>query len=388
MRLSTLFLAAVVTLASAASTFACPICGQPTVTLSERFTRADAALLVEWVSAEPAKGESKENTTFEIVQVQRDSLEAYKQGERVTLERFTQGKPGDLYLLLGKKEEARGIKWTEAPLPVSETSFQYIVQAPSPESPAEKRLSYFLKFLEFPDYTIANDAFAEFVNAPTKDIFSLAPKLSKDKLRGWLSDPKTPLNRQSGYGLMLGLCGGPEEARFLEKRIAAREPERQIGIEGVMFGYLLLAGEQGLSTIETTLLKNASIEDGEVYPAVRAIEYYFSYGNGKIGVPRLQKAMRLVLDRPVLAETAIVDLASWKDWSLHEKLMKLYGTKNYDVKSTKEKIIKYMIASTKDVPKESAELPPHAVAGQKCLAQLRELDPKLVAETEKFYFLK
>ena len=41
-------------------------------------------------------------------------------------------------------------------LAVSETSFQYIVQAPSPEAPAEKRLGYFVKFLEFPDLAIAS----------------------------------------------------------------------------------------------------------------------------------------------------------------------------------------------------------------------------------------
>ena len=143
---------------------ACPICGVPTITLAERYARADTALLVEWVSATAAKGKTAESTTYEIVQVQRDPEDAYRKGERLDVEKFSAGKAGNLFLLLGRKDEKLGIKWEEA-LPVSETSFQYVVQAPSPETAGDKRLPYFVKFLEFPDLTIANDAFGQFVNA-------------------------------------------------------------------------------------------------------------------------------------------------------------------------------------------------------------------------------
>jgi len=367
---------------------ACPICGQPTITLAERFARADAALLVEWVSAKEAQGQAAASTTYEIIQVKRDPLGTFKAGEQLSVERYSPGKSGNLFLLLGRKDEKRGIKWDELPLAVSETSFQYIVQAPSPEAPAEKRLGYFVKFLEFPDMVIANDAFAEFVNAPTKDIAAAAGKLPKDKLRRWLADPKTPVTRQSGYGLMLGLCGGQDEARFLEQRIANSDPERQFGIEGVMFGYLMLAGETGLSTIEKTRLANKHAPDGETLAAIQAIRYYWTYGNGKIPPEKLLEAMRLLLERPAMAETAIVDLSRWKDWSLHEKLMQLYGAKDYDDARTKKAIVRYMIASTRDVPKDDSKgLPPHVLAGRKCLEMLRERDPKLVAEAEKFFLL-
>lgn len=366
---------------------ACPICGQPTITLSERYARADTALLAEWVSASPAKGETKESTTFEIVQVQRDTSGGFKPGGRVSLERFTQGKAGNLFFLMGRKAEKLGIKWEELPLPVTETRFQYIVQAPAPESPADERLGYFAKFLEFPDVAIANDAFAEFVNAPTKDIVAVAGKLSKDKLRRWLADPKTPVNRQSGYGLMLGLCGGAEEARFLEGRIVADDPERQIGIEGLMFGYLLLGGEDALATLEKTRLANPDAEDGDVFPAVKAVRYYWSYGNGKIPPERLRQAMRLLLSRPAMADSAIKDLARWKDWSVQDRLIQLYGTEDFESPEAKKAIIGYMIASTKDVAKGAGDMPSHVVAGRKYLEELRRRDPKLVAESEKFFLL-
>lgn len=375
-------------LAGPASVLACPICGVPTVTLPERLARADVALLVEWVAAKPAQGEIPESTTYEIVQVQRDTIGKYKPSELVTLDRFTAGKSGNLFFLMGQKQEKPGVKWeAEGPLPVSETSFQYLVQAPSPEAPAEQRLAYFVKFLEFSDFTIANDAFAQFVNAPTKDIAAVAGKLPREKIRKWLADPKTPVNRQSGYGLMLGLCGGPEEARFLEKRIAEIDPERQIGVEGLIFGYLLLSGEPGLASIEKAYLANPRAAVDRIYPAYQATRYLWSFGNGKISRPRLKEAMRLLLDQSSLSDSAIITLAEWKDWDLHERLMQLYDTLSATETSTKRSIIKYMIASTKDVTKDAKDVPPHAVAGRKCLDELRRRDPKLVAETEKNFFL-
>lgn len=376
---------------STAAASACPICGVPTVTLPERLARADVALLVEWVSSQAAKGAVPESTTYEIVQVHRDGSGAgtYKVDDSVTTPgQLTSGKAGNLFLLLGQKHEKLGVKWEIGPaLAVTETSYQYIIQAPSPETPAEKRLAYFIKFLEFPDVAIANDAFAQFVNAPTKDIESVADKLPREKIRRWLADPKTPVTRQSGYGLMLGLCGGSAEARFLEKQITEIDPERQTGLEGVMFGYLLLAGENGLDFLEKGYLANLKAPEGKVYPAFLAIRYFWSYGNGKISRPRLQSAMRLVLDQPALSETAITLLAGWKDWSLHERLMKLYGSLPKAESSTKKAIIGYMIASTKDVSKDEKEVPAHVAAGRKCLDELRRRDPKLVADGEKFFYV-
>lgn len=382
-------LAAVLAAHAASAVLGCPICGVPTVTLPERLARADVALLVEWVSARPAKDSAAESTTFEIVQVQRDSTGKFKVAESVTVGQLTPGKTGNLFLLMGQKDDKIGIRWEIGPaLAVTETSYQYIIQAPSPETAADKRLAYFIKFLEFPDFVISNDAFAQFVNAPTKDIAAVADKLPKEKIRNWLADSKTPVNRQSGYGLMLGLCGGMDEARFLERKIADIDPERQTGLEGIMFGYLLLAGEQGLASLEKAYLANPKAQEDKIYPAYLATRYFWYYGNGKISRPRLQKAMRRLLDRPTFSDSAIITLAEWKDWSLHEQLLQLYGSKSRAESSTKVAIVKYMIASTKDVSKDEKEIPAHVTAGRKCLDELRERDPKLVAETEKYFFLK
>jgi hypothetical protein len=382
-----------ISIAKSASAECCPICGQPTVTLTERLSRADVALLVEWVSIQPAKEGNPATTKFEIVQVQRDGLSQFKQGDTVAVNEVTNGKRGNLYLLMGQKNDESGIKWEAGPaLPVSETSFQYIVQAPAPETPADKRLGYFIKFLEFPDFTIANDAFAQFVNSPTKDIFAVADKLPRDKLRRWLADPKTPGNRRSGFGLMLGLSGTNDDARFLAKLITETDPDDSVGVEGLTFGYLLLTGEDGLSLIEAKRIDDENLTDGEVYATALAIRYFWSYGNGKISPARMRAAMRRLLDRPSLAEIAITDLARWKDWSLQSRLMTLYKSEAKEDKKMKTAIINYMIVCSLDVPtdpdtqKPQQPLPEHVVTARRNLSELKKLDPELVAEQEKGFF--
>lgn len=380
-------------LANVAVARVCPICGQPSITLSEQYARAEAALLVEWVSAKSASGESADSTTYEIAQVQRAAEGSFKKGERLTVDGFHSGKRGDLVLLLGKKTETGAMKWDYPPLDVTETSFQYIIQAPSPETPRTRRLEYFVRFLEYPDSTIANDAFAEFVNAPASDIFAVADKLPREKIRRWLLDEKLPNLRQAGYGLMLGLCGEKSDAALLERRILDDGDERRFGIEGLMVGYLLLTGEKGLERLEATRIRNSLENPGEAFPAIVAIRYFWTYGNDRVPRERLQQAMRLMLENPTFTESVIKDLGRWKDWNIMADLMRLYSLPEYNDSSIKTAIISYMIAATKDVPPDAskdtkAEPPKHVTQATKYLGELSEKDPKLVRRAEKAFFLQ
>ncbi len=107
--------------------------------------------------------------------------ESVAKGDRVTLARYRAGKKGDLFLLMGTKSgRGNGIDWG-SPTEITESSFNYVAQAPTPEVPVSKRLTYFVRFLEFPDQLISNDAYAEFANAPYKDIEAVASKLPHEK---------------------------------------------------------------------------------------------------------------------------------------------------------------------------------------------------------------
>jgi hypothetical protein len=189
---------------------------------------------------------------------------------------------------------------------------------------------------------------------------------------------------------MLGLCGDEEDAALMQAKIAENTENFRLGIEGVMGGYLLLTGESGLDAIEKSKLLSKDVPFSETYAAMQALRFMWTYGNGRISPERLRSSMRLLLDRPEVADLVVADLARWKDWSVQSRLMDLYGAEGYDIPSIKRSIIRYMIASTKDVSPGGGEQepPPHVAQGVKYLQKLRDKDAKMVNESERLFFLQ
>lgn len=378
-----LLIAAIVTPLPAA--LACPFCGVAQMTLTEQLAQADAAALVQWVGGEKDTEAKPGNTTYQVKQVVKGPKSLAKD-QKVTLDRYRTAKPGDLFFLLGTDiGDGKGLEWG-SPLEVSETSFNYMAQAPLPEAPPAKRLAYFLKFLEFPDPIVSNDAFGEFANAQYKDIEQIADHLPKEKIRKWIANPETQATRLGLYGMMIGLCGDDTDAEALEKRILVQTDEFRLGIDGLMGGYLLIKKDKGLDVLDQHKLQNKKIPFSETFAAMQALRFMWTYGTGRIAPERLQQSMRILLDRPEMADLVIADLARWKDWSVQDKLMKMYGEGEYNIPSIKRAIVRYMLVSSKDVANSGgATVPPHATHGQKLLEELRKKDPKTVSEAERFF---
>ena len=371
---------------------ACPFCSAPSLTFSEQLASADAAVLVQWVSAKQGKSDDDgvtdpDRTTYEIAEVLRSPKgETLKKGEKIELARYRSGKKGDLFLIFGTR--GNQLEWG-SPIEVTETSYNYIAQAPSPESDKQKRLEYFLKFLEFPDEMIANDAYAEFANAPYHDIVKVTDKLPRTKLAKWVRSDDTPATRLGLYGLLLGLCGNEADAALMREKITAETEQFRLGMDGVIGGYLLLSGEEGLKVVEQTKFiksPDKKVPFSETYAAMQALRFVWKYADDRFEEDRLRQSMRILLDRPELADLVIADLARWKDWSVMEQLMALYDAEEYNVPSVKRAIVRYMLTCSKDVPK-GAEPPEHALAAEKSLAVLREKDPRTVKEAERFFII-
>jgi len=365
----------------------CPFCSAPSLTLSEQLAASQAAVLVQWAGGKAANREEgfTGTTDYEVLQIVRDESKALKKGEKISLDRYRTGKSGDLFLLLGTTVDDR-TEWS-SPLEVTETSFNYIVQAPSNETPAAKRLGYFMKFLEFSDPLIANDAYAEFSNAPYDDIVPLADQMPREKLREWLKNPEITPTRIGLYGLMLGLSGRPEDANFLKELIVQEPEDFRLGIDGVMGGYLLLAGNDGLEVLNQSKLANTEAHFSETFAAMQALRFMWTYGKGHIPAEDLRHSMRLLLGRPNLADLVIVDLARWNDWSVMPRLMTLYENKDYQVPSVKRAIVRFMLIAEKDGTAQSGPMVDgHVAAAKANLELLREKDPKTVKAAERYFF--
>ena len=366
-----------------------PVDPAPPETLSQQLAESYAAVLTRCVggkSADPKKRFAK----FEITKIVKDPSNSLKKGGHIVVADYPTDKIGELFLLMGGKTDS-GIRWQEigfrgqsSPLHVNQATFKYIVDAPPPTLAVQRRLEYFVRFLESNERLIAEDAYDEFAKVPFKKLISLARRLPREKLRAWLFDGKAPRHRRGLYGSMLGLCGNAEDAKRMETEIVKNSTDSRAGLCGVMCGYLLLTGEKGLRVLERAKLKKG-IVFAESYCAIYAVRFMRAEAPDRITRPRLNESMRLVLDLPELADLAIRDLERWKDWSIQDRLMKLYGVKPYHEVWFKRAIIRYMFAAANDESNsKSTPIPVHVSRGKKYLAALEKKDPELVEKLTKF----
>lgn len=370
----------------------CPFCPPTQPTFSERLSQSDVAGLAKWVSATQTKNKDDEvgeaKTNLEVVDVIRtDNEKQFAPKSKVTLDFLREGTPGDLFVLFGKREDGK-VGWS-APVEVTEVSYQYIRQAPAYEKPAQERLRFFLKCLELNDQTIANDAFAEFSRARYEDVAAIADQLPREKLRRWLESPETTQIRRGFYGLLLGLCGDESDAAFLEAQIFAPvEPDSaRLGIDGMMGGYLLLRGEQGLKRLVEGKLQVADTAATDLFALLNALRFAGEYGRDRIPLADLQGAMRQFLDRVEFAEIVLPDLARWKDWGVLDRLIANYGHEPFETDSGKLKIIQFAQACAKD-SRTDGGTPQRVAAAKQFLSKIEQESPDLIRQTRRSAPLK
>jgi hypothetical protein len=388
----------------------CPFCSAPSLTLSEQVSQADAVVLVKWVGGKPAKVSDAGSTEFEVVDiVNQPEGGKLAKGSKINLTRYRSAKPNDQFMLFGTKVEA-AIEWG-SPLEVSKTAYDYMRNSPKPNLQADERLKYFLKYLETDDKMISDDAFGEFANAAYADVSKLSKEFPREKLRKWLNSKEVSPGRLGLYGMMLGLCGTPDDALMMEEKIMEQTDEFRLGVDGIMGGYLLLTGDKGLTLLEQQKLTNPKAPFSETYAAMQALRFMWQYGDGRISADRLRESMRLLLDRPELADLVIADLSRMKDWSVQDKLMQMYDNES-NIPSVKRAIVRYMLTSSRDTGEKKKEttvasgvgssgagssttdsepaapVPPHVTKGLKCLEELEKKDPKTVNEAKRFFLMK
>jgi hypothetical protein len=348
-------------------------------TLSQQFAESDVVLVVQWADGRKADNGGLGITEYEITEVVKVPNNSLKKRDRISLVRY---QPGNMSKFILMAKMGPDIEW-KGPLEVTETSLNYIKQAPALEAPA--RLAYFLDFLESCEPLLANDAYAEFARASHGDIASLAKQMPHEKLREWVRNPEKRKSRLGLYGVMLGLCGNQEDAELMGRIIAKPANGIRLGIDGVMCGHLLLTGEKGLEMLDETKLKNHDVPFSETYAAMQAMRFMWASAPGRIGKERLRQSMRLLLDRPEIADLVIADLGRWKDWSVQDRLMKLYGAEDYNIPSIKRAIVRYLLASCSD---ENVMPRSHSFQAKAHLEALRRVDPIIVKQAEQFFNLK
>ncbi len=378
--------------ASTARSFACPFCSAPSQTLAEQVAQADGVCLVEWTGGTPANDQDPGKSTYEILQVVKTPKESVARGDRVTLARYRASKKGDLFLLMGTRSgKGNSIEWAARPKSPSRRSTTWR-KPPRPKWPPRSGSCTSSSSSNFPT---SSSPTTPTPSSPTLRTKTSPPSPAICRTRKSVSGscvPKPPQPRLGLYGMMLGLCGDDADAKVLAEKISEKSADFRIGIDGMISGYLLLTGSNGLEHIDEWKFKDAKIPFSETYAAMMGLRFMWQYAGGRISNERLMQSMRILLARPELADLVIADLARWNDWSVQERLMQFYGKGDYNIPSIKRAIIRYMLTSTQAKP-SAVDKPAHDISnqyverGKKYLELLRKRDPKTVKEAERFFFV-
>lgn len=380
--------------AAAASLHLCPFCDAPSLTMAEQVDQSGHLLLGEWIGGEKPTDESAGISRFRILKVAKSKDGAFSVKQEIELPQYIAGKEGTHYILMGP--ETKLIDW-HIPSEASEASWKYMSELPMPEVDQEKqieRLAWFLDYLQHPELALSNDAYAEFAAAPYEIITPLRDRMPREKLRSWVTDPETPVTRMGLYGLLLGLCGKQDDAEAMKEKILLPDSDFRLGIEGVMSGYLMIAGEDGLKVLEDNKMKaktyiNSDGEEvklpfSETYATMQALRFMWTYEPDRIPKERLKQSMRTLLSRPELADLVIADLARWKDWGVQQELLAMYDNEDFDIPSIKRAIVRYFFYCSQDKEEGAEELPEYAVTAASHLKTLEEKDPKTVRNAKRF----
>jgi hypothetical protein len=350
---------------------ACPFCLAVEPTLAQRRESADAVALGE---AAGAQGGAKLQN-FDLHAVFKGPA-GLKQRKTVAVE--SPLKSGSLAILFGAggdQVRADRLDWSTAF--ANEALLAYFAAAPDLRQPVEKRLAYFVSYLEHADREIARDAYLEFAHAPYEDVLAVAEQFNFDAVRRWLTSAQVPEARKGFYGLVLGMAKDKQQRnanqKLLHDQIASDKNDFRAGFDGILAGYLLLRGEEGLELIETRYFEDAKSRHGDVRHATAALRFYYEYGPKQLR-DRIAISTERLLKRPEFAAAAIIDLARWEHWQVRDEVAALYQRSEFSDGPTRRAIVGYLKAC------------PDAEAAT-ALERLRKRDPEGIATAEKLLTL-
>lgn len=367
-RLMILCGALVSTAALLTSALACPFCAAVSQTFSQEIESMDAAVIAKLVEAPAVTAEGAGvEATFEITQILKGK-EHLGDTKIIKSLYYGEGRKGREFLILGTEPE--NMMWS-TPTLLTDRGVKYINQVIKLPTTGNDRYVFFQEHLEDEDEMLARDAYDEFANAPYSALHELKPKMKHDQLIEWIENPDIAANRRRLYFTMLGVCGTKADLPLLEKMLSSEDRSSKSGLDAMIGCYLTLAGADGLPLIEKLYLANKEAEYADTYAAIMALRFHGTETD-IIEKDRLLKSLHLMLDRPSLADLVIADFARWEDWSVMDKLVKLFKEADEETSWVRVPVIRYLMACPKPEAKEY-------------LIELEKIDPDAMKRAQTFF---
>jgi hypothetical protein len=178
------------------------------------------------------------------------------------------------------------------------------------------------------------------------------------------------VTRRRLYFTMLGVCGKDEDIKLLEDLIKSGNRKKRAGLDALIACYLTLNGDDGVDLIEKTFLADHEVDYVDTLAAVSALRFHGTEVE-ILSKDRIVKAVRHLLDRPKMADMIIPDLARWEDWSVMERLVKMFKEADEESNWLRVPVVTYLRACPKPEAKGYIE-------------ELRKIDPEAVQRADFF----
>jgi hypothetical protein len=350
---------------------ACPFCSAVSLTFGEEINNSQVAVIAKLTAAPPPATDANSldvaKAKFEIIKVLKgeDVLGKERKLEAVY---FGDSAVGSTFLILGI--DPPNINWS-TPIALSERGVEYVTRGMELPKEGADRLFFFQDYLEDKDETLARDAYDEFAKAPYPDVLGLAPRMQHDKLIGWVKSTEIPVSRRRLYLTMLGAARNPDDVPVFEEMIKSKDRQTKGALDALVAAYLTLKGPDGMPLVEDLFLKNQDAEYTDTYATIMALRFH---GTEEKIIPRerLLVGLRMMLDRPQLADLVIPDLARWEDWSVVDRLVELFKKSDEESSWVRVPVINYLRA---------CPLPDAKVK----IDELAKIDPESIKRANSFF---
>jgi hypothetical protein len=229
-------------------------------------------------------------------------------------------------------------------------------------------LLYYFRYLEHADKELANDAFLEFAKANDREIGQVAPKLAPERLRAWVKDPQTPVQRLGLYAFLLGACGGDPDTALFRSLLQDPDERTTSAFDGILGGYIQLRPSEGWD-LAMALLRDEKKPFPVRYAVVRTLRFYHGWKPDETRAQVL-RGLAVALPEGDLADLAVEDLRRWQAWDLTADVLALYARKSHSAPIMRRAILRYALCCPRP---EAATF----------LADRRREDPALVKDVEE-----
>ncbi len=375
-------LAAVLLFASPSVVSACPFCSPSGETLSGEVSQADFILYGTLSNAQkdPTDPDSfNKGTTDLTIELVIKGHDAVKGKKVVTVPRYLPPDPKNpnlKHLIFFKLYADQLDAYRGEGVPADSKLPEYLKGAIEARSKdMVTRLTYFFGYLESPDLVISSDAYSEFGYAEYKEVRDLADKWKADPAKGkqllaWMEDKNTRPTRFGLYGMLLGHCGKPEDAKVLRSLLDDPARSYTSGLDGVIAGYVLLDPKAGWDYL-LKVIGNAKKDFSERYAGLRTVRFFWESRPDVIAKTQVLDAMKVLMDQSDLADLPMEDLRKWKVWELTPVVLAYAGKESHNIiPIVTRAVLKFAIAAATADPKNTQAV--------EFVAQARQKDPRRV----------